>query len=94
MERRPGGMPGSGFVPFPAIAAPQPETRSVHAGLRDGGTTVVVVHHDLSTVRERFEDAVLVRGTVIAHGRTRDVMTDELVARAYLDRPGTAGGRS
>jgi ABC-type Mn2+/Zn2+ transport system ATPase subunit len=81
--------------PFASIdATTEHELLGILAGLRDGGTTVVVVHHDLSTVRERFEDAVLVRGTVIAHGRTRDVMTDELVARAYLDRPGTAGGRS
>jgi ABC-type Mn2+/Zn2+ transport system ATPase subunit len=59
------------------------------AGLRDRGTTVVVVHHDLSTVRERFDDAVLVRETVIAHGAAREVMTAELIARTYGDAPRT-----
>ena len=81
--------------PFASIdATTEHELLGVLGGLRERGAAVVVVHHDLSTVRARFEDAVLVHGTVIAHGRTQDVMTDALVARAYRDPPGSAGGGS
>jgi manganese/zinc/iron transport system ATP- binding protein len=75
--------------PFASIdATTERDLLDLLAKLRDRGTTVVVVHHDLSTVRERFDDAVLVRGTVIAHGAARKVMTAELLARTYGDAPG------
>lgn len=78
--------------PFASIdATTERDLLALLSGLRDRGTTVVVVHHDLETVRERFDDAVLVRGTVIAHGAAREVMTAEWLARTYGDapRPGT-----
>jgi manganese/zinc/iron transport system ATP- binding protein len=76
--------------PFASIdATTERDLLALLAGLRDRGTTVVVVHHDLSTVRERFDDAVLVRETVIAHGAAREVMTAELIARTYGDAPRT-----
>ena len=74
--------------PFASIdAVTERDLLQLLAGLRDRGTTVVVVHHDLATARERFDDAVLVQGTVIAHGAARDVMTAELLARTYGDAP-------
>lgn len=74
--------------PFASIdATTERDLLALLSGLRDRGTTVVVVHHDLGTVRERFDDAVLVRGTVVVHGAARDVMTDEWLARTYGDAP-------
>lgn len=74
--------------PFASIdATTERDLLALLSGLRDRGTTVVVVHHDLETVRERFDDAVLVRGTVVAHGAARDVMTAAWLARTYGDAP-------
>ncbi len=74
--------------PFASIdATTEHDLLALLSGLRHRGTTVVVVHHDLETVRERFDDAVLVRGTVIAHGAARDVMTAAWLARTYGDAP-------
>ncbi|TCP55126.1 manganese/zinc/iron transport system ATP- binding protein [Tamaricihabitans halophyticus] len=47
------------------------------------GATVLAVHHDLRTVAERFDHAVLLAGTVLAAGEVSDVLTTEALARAY-----------
>lgn len=51
--------------------------------LRDGGTSLVVVHHDLATVRAAFDWAVLLNVRVVAQGPTAHVMTPENLRRAY-----------
>lgn len=51
--------------------------------LRDRGKTVVVVHHDLQTVRAAFDWMVLLNVRVIAQGPTHEVYTAENLRRAY-----------
>ncbi|TMV18559.1 metal ABC transporter ATP-binding protein [Paenibacillus thermoaerophilus] len=51
--------------------------------LKRQGKTVVVVHHDLSTVSEYFDWIVLLNVQVVAAGPTREVFTRELLQRTY-----------
>lgn len=53
------------------------------------GRSVVVVHHDLSTVRARFDDVLLLNRSLVAHGPIADCLRPEVLERAYgtLDRP-------
>ena len=47
------------------------------------GCTVLAVHHDLTTVRNSFDRAILLHRRVLAHGPAREVLTEPLLARAY-----------
>lgn len=47
------------------------------------GRTVVVIHHDLSTVREYFDRVILLNQRIVAFGDTTQVFTDERIAEAY-----------
>jgi manganese/zinc/iron transport system ATP- binding protein len=65
--------------------------------LRDEGRSIVVVHHDLGTVRSAFDWALLLNVRAIAEGPVADVLTAETLRRAYgagaeADDPGAAGG--
>ncbi len=51
--------------------------------LRDAGRSIVVVHHDLGTVRRAFDWALLLNVRAIANGRVEDVLTPETLGRAY-----------
>ena len=52
-------------------------------GLRDRGKTVIVVHHDLQTVREYFDWIVILNVRVIAQGPVAEAYTAENLRRAY-----------
>jgi manganese/zinc/iron transport system ATP- binding protein len=54
--------------------------------LRAAGKTVVVVHHDLQTVKEYFDWALLLNVHNIASGPVSRVFTEENLARAYGGR--------
>lgn len=54
--------------------------------LRDAGKTVIVVHHDLQTVRDYFDWLVILNVRVIAQGRVEEVYTGEYLRRAYGGR--------
>lgn len=56
------------------------------AELKAEGKTVVLVHHDLETVRERFEWAVLLNVRLVASGPVAESMATETMARAYGPR--------
>ncbi|MDV6012598.1 zinc ABC transporter ATP-binding protein AztA [Haloechinothrix sp. LS1_15] len=47
------------------------------------GTTVLAVHHDLRTVRDHFDHAVLLAGTVVAEGPVGEALTPANLERAY-----------
>lgn len=47
------------------------------------GKTLLVVHHDLSTVRTYFDSVLLLNQRLIAYGRTNEAFTDEHIAKAY-----------
>jgi ABC-type Mn2+/Zn2+ transport system ATPase subunit len=47
------------------------------------GKTVVVATHDLATLTDHFDLAVLLRHSVVAHGSPDDVVQPEVLAAAY-----------
>jgi manganese/zinc/iron transport system ATP- binding protein len=55
-------------------------------GLRDAGRTVIVVHHDLQTVRDYFDWLAILNVRVIAQGPVAEVYTGEHLRRAYGGR--------
>lgn len=52
-------------------------------GLVENGKTVIVVHHDLQTVAEYFDDVVLINQEVIAQGSVSDAFTEETIDETY-----------
>lgn len=51
--------------------------------LRASGATVLIVHHDLATVREYCDQVTLLNRTVIASGPVDQAFTKATIARAY-----------
>ena len=51
--------------------------------LRDQKKTLLIVHHDLSTAKEYFDQLLLLNLRVVAHGQASDVFTNELLQRTY-----------
>jgi manganese/zinc/iron transport system ATP- binding protein len=65
-------------------------------GLRADGKTVVVVHHDLSTVADYFDRVALLNGRLVAEGPVADAFTPANLRAAYggripLGPPSSAG---
>lgn len=59
---------------------------SIMALLKDlaaEGRTIVVIHHDLSTVPAYFDRVILLNQRIVAVGPTEEVFTDERVAETY-----------
>jgi len=54
--------------------------------LRETGRTVIVIHHDLQTVRDYFDHVVLLNMRVVAQGPTESVFTDENLRKTYGGR--------
>ena len=54
--------------------------------LRDSGKTVLVVHHDLQTVREYFDYVILLNMRLIAHGDIASTFTNENLHKTYGGR--------
>jgi manganese/zinc/iron transport system ATP- binding protein len=51
--------------------------------LKEQGKTIIVVHHDLQTVREYFDWVVLINISVVASGNVSEVFNEENLARTY-----------
>lgn len=51
--------------------------------LRDAGKTLLVVTHDLVSVKKFFDYAILLRGEVVACGAPEDVLTSSHIEKAY-----------
>lgn len=51
--------------------------------LRNKGKTLVVIHHDLATVRDHFNYLVLINRQIIASGPTEKVFTIENLEKTY-----------
>lgn len=51
--------------------------------LRSSGKTALVVHHDLQTVMEYFDDVLLLNMRIVAAGPTREVFTRENLRKTY-----------
>lgn len=52
-------------------------------GLRDEGRVMLVSTHNLGSVPEFCDRAILIKGTVLAHGLTKDVFTHENLEHAF-----------
>jgi manganese/zinc/iron transport system ATP- binding protein len=54
--------------------------------LKARGRTVLVVHHDLQTVREYFDEVMLLNMRIVACGPTQTVFTDDNLQKTYGGR--------
>jgi len=61
------------------------EEKIIHIlkGLAAEGKTLVVVHHDLSSVPEYFDEVILLNQRLIAAGPTETTFVKENIAQAY-----------
>ncbi|MGK0365277.1 MAG: ABC-type Mn2+/Zn2+ transport system ATPase subunit [Saprospiraceae bacterium] len=51
--------------------------------LASEGKTLLVVHHDLATVKDYFDKVILLNQRMIAYGDTEATFTEENIAKAY-----------
>lgn len=51
--------------------------------LANEGKTLLVVHHDLSTVNNYFDKVILLNQRLVAYGDTETTFTEENIAKAY-----------
>lgn len=58
----------------------------VLGSLQERGCTIVAVHHDLSTVRERFDQVLLLNKQVVAAGPVATTFTSDALQRTYGGR--------
>ncbi len=63
-------------------------------GLRDQGKTVIVVHHDLATVRDYFDHLMLLNRRLVAVGSTEEVFVKESLRETYGGRVAIIDGSS
>ncbi|GAA0136549.1 manganese ABC transporter ATP-binding protein MntB [Paenibacillus sp. YSY-4.3] len=54
--------------------------------LKEQGKTVLVVHHDLATVKEYFDHVLLLNGELVAEGTTGNTFTPQNLQRTYGGR--------
>ncbi|MCI5997485.1 MAG: metal ABC transporter ATP-binding protein [Peptoniphilaceae bacterium] len=64
-------------------AKTEKEIMKILKELKENGKTIVVVHHDLRTVREYFDEVVLLNKIVVASGKVDDVFVNENIDKAY-----------
>jgi len=70
--------------PFVGVdAATEKAIVSILHDLREAGKTVLVVHHDLQTVREYFDHLILLNMRIVAAGPTEEVFHNENLQKTY-----------
>jgi manganese/zinc/iron transport system ATP- binding protein len=70
--------------PFAGVdAATESAIVSLLRRLRDEGRTGLIVHHDLQTVPEYFDDVILLNMRIVAAGPVREVWTQENLRKTY-----------
>ncbi|MCA9053674.1 MAG: ABC transporter ATP-binding protein [Planctomycetaceae bacterium] len=70
--------------PFAGVdAATEAAILELLRDLRSSGRTAMVVHHDLETVREYFDEVLLLNMRLVASGPVRDIFTRENLRRTY-----------
>ena len=73
--------------PFAGVdAATEKAIVAVLRDLRAAGKTVVAVHHDLQTVREYFDHAVMLNMRLVAAGPVAQVFTNDNLHKTYGGR--------
>ena len=77
--------------PFAGVdAATEKAIISVLKSLREAGKTVVVVHHDLATVSDYFDNVFLINTRKVAEGTVAEAFTADTLQAAYGGRLATA----
>lgn len=64
-------------------AKTEKEIMKILKELKESGKTIVVVHHDLRTVPEYFDNVVLINKVVIESGSVNEAFTEENINKAY-----------
>jgi ABC-type Mn2+/Zn2+ transport system ATPase subunit len=73
--------------PFTGLDKPnQDNLKATLRQLREEGKLLLVSHHDLPSVREIFDQVILLNGELIAAGPTGQIFTDENIRRTYDTR--------
>jgi manganese/zinc/iron transport system ATP- binding protein len=73
--------------PFASVdASTEKAIVKVLEDLRSAGRTVLVVHHDLQTVPDYFDDVLLLNTRIVAYGPTREVFTEDNLRKTYGGR--------
>jgi manganese/zinc/iron transport system ATP- binding protein len=73
--------------PFAGVdAATERSIVEILKQLKADGKTVIVVHHDLSTVADYFDNVVLLNTRIIAHGPVSSTFTNDNLRRTYGGR--------
>jgi manganese/zinc/iron transport system ATP- binding protein len=73
--------------PFAGVdAATEEAIVGILRGLKARGKTILVVHHDLSTVREYYDRVILLNMRLVAAGPAGEVFTPELIQKTYGGR--------
>lgn len=73
--------------PFAGVdAATERAIIEVLRNLKASGKTVIVVHHDLQTVSDYFDEVILLNMRVVAFGSVSDVFTKENLEKTYGGR--------
>lgn len=73
--------------PFTGLDKPnQDRLKATLKTLKEQGKLLLVSHHDLPSVREIFDQVVLLNGELIAAGPTKETFTEENVRRAYATK--------
>ena len=77
--------------PFAGVdAATEKAIIGVLKSLREAGKTVVVVHHDLATVADYFDNVFLINTNKVAEGTVAQAFTADTLQAAYGGRLATA----
>jgi manganese/zinc/iron transport system ATP- binding protein len=75
--------------PFQGVDAPTERAIvAVLDSLAERGKTIIVVHHDLQTVPEYFDDVLLLNVRAIASGPVSEVFTDDNLRLTFGGRVG------
>ncbi|MDQ0207146.1 metal ABC transporter ATP-binding protein [Alkalicoccobacillus murimartini] len=70
--------------PFAGVdASTEKAIMTILKELKNTGKTVLVVHHDLQTVTDYFDQVLLLNRSVIAHGPTETVFNSDTISDAY-----------
>jgi manganese/zinc/iron transport system ATP- binding protein len=56
---------------------------AVLKSLRDEGATIVVVHHDLSSVTRYFDRVIMLNRRLVAQGSVATTFTPEVIGQTY-----------
>ena len=73
--------------PFAGVdAATESAMIAILRELRSRGKTLLVVHHDLSSVKDYFDRLILLNMRLVAYGPTEEVFTPETLQKTYGGR--------